>query len=288
VDSVSALVMAALGGLAGAGAFLVILGLTGRQVFTGDVLEPLRRRTASLGMVRVTASAASALVVVATTGWLAGAVLVAAAVLAAPRLIGGRVGREASIARTEAIASWSEMIRDSIAAASGLEEAIVATASVAPPVIRTEVTLLVGRLEHQPLPEALSAFGEDVAHPSADLVVAALSIAARMEASDLTGLLSRLAEAIRGEARMRIRVDVGRTRVRTATKVIVGVVAATVVFLAVLNRDYLSAYDSAGGQVVLLIVGGIFATGGWLLMHMAELDVPERFSARATTGGSRS
>ena len=97
----------------------------------------------------------------------------------------------------------------------------------------------------------------------------------------MTGLLSRLAEAIRGEARMRVRIEVGRTRVRTATKVIVGVVGATIVLLTVLNRSYLVAYNSAGGQIVLLLVGGIFAVGGWLLLHMAELDLPERFSARA-------
>jgi hypothetical protein len=102
-----------------------------------------------------------------------------------------------------------------------------------------------------------------------------------MEASDMTGLLSRLAEAIRGEARMRIRVEVGRTRVRTATKVIVGVVGATIALLTVLNRSYLVAYDSPGGQMMLMVVGAIFATGGWMLLHMSELDMPERFSARS-------
>ena len=80
---------------------------------------------------------------------------------------------------------------------------------------------------------------------------------------------------------MRIRVEVGRTRVRTATKVIVGVVIAAVVFLAIANRSYLTVYDSAGGQVMLAIVGGIFALGGWLLTRMAEIDLPERFTARA-------
>ena len=123
----------------------------------------------------------------------------------------------------------------------------------------------------------------DLIHPSGDLVVAALVIAARMEASDLSSLLSRLADATRGEARMRIRVDVGRTRVRTATKVIVGVVVAAVVFLALVNRDYLAVYDSPVGQLVLAVVGAIFATGGWLLTRMARIDLPERFTARAAS-----
>ncbi|MBW3642404.1 MAG: pilus assembly protein TadB [Actinobacteria bacterium] len=284
----SALVLAALAALAGAGAVLVLAGATGRQVFAGTGPGVVQRWVGTTGVARMAAATGAAVAVALLTGWLAGAVLVAGAVFAAPRLLGGRASRQASIARTEAIASWTEMVRDSIAAASGLEEAILATAPVAPSAIAVEVGLLVRRLEHQSLPDALAAFGEEVAHPSADLVVAALTIAATMEASDLTGLLSRLADAIRGEARMRIRVEVGRTRVRTATKVIVGVVAVTIVFLAVVNREYLAAYDSSGGQLVLLVVGAIFAAGGWLLLRMAELDIPERFSARAsTTEGQR-
>ena len=69
---------------------------------------------------------------------------------------------------------------------------------------------------------------------------------------------------------MRIRVEVGRTRVRTATKVILGVVAVAVAFLTLVNRDYLAVYDSPGGQVVLGIVGAIFATGGWLLTRTVK------------------
>jgi len=277
----STVVMAGLGGLAGVGAFLVFAGLTGRRVFAARRSGLLGRLLDSLVPARAAAAVAAGAGVLLVTGWPVGGLLAAAAVIGGPRLLGGRSGREASIARTEAIAAWTEMVRDSIAAASGLEEAILATAGVAPPAIRAEVTVLVRRMEHQNLSDALAAFGDDVSHPSADLVVAALSIAARMEASDMTGLLSRLAEAIRGEARMRIRVEVGRTRVRTATKVIVGVVGATIALLTVLNRSYLVAYDSPGGQMVLLIVGTIFATGGWMLLHMSELDMPERFTARS-------
>lgn len=82
---------------------------------------------------------------------------------------------------------------------------------------------------------------------------------------------------------MRIRVEVGRTQVRTATKVIVGVVIGAVLFLTLVNRDYLGVYDSPGGQLALAGVGAIFAAGGWLLARMAEIELPERFSARATS-----
>lgn len=275
-------IAAVLGALVGIGVALVAAGLTGREVLPRPTNNPTRRRVTGILTTRAAIAIGAGLITLAITGWPVGALLAAGAAVVTPRLIGGKAVREAAIARTEAIATWTEMVRDSIAAASGLEEAIHSTAPVAPAAIRSEVRLLVTRLERHSLTNALTAFGEDLAHPSGDLVVAALTIAARTEASDLSGLLSRLAEAIRGEARMRIRVEVGRTQVRTASKVIVGVVGATIALLAVLNRDYLAAYASPGGQIVLLIVGAIFAFGGWLLVKMAELEMPERFSARTT------
>jgi hypothetical protein len=280
----TAIVLAALAGGAGIGVLITAAGLTGRPLVQ---IAPASNGWFRSGqnLARAATVAGATMVTFAATSWPVGALLAGVAAWAVPGVLGGRAARQAAIGRTEAIASWTEMIRDSIVAASGLEEAIVATAPVAPPAIAAEVRALVHRQEHQRLPDALVAFGQDLNHPSGDLVVAALAIAARMEASDLSGLLSRLAEATRGEARMRIRVEVGRARVRTATKVIVGVVVLAVVFLTVVNRDYLVVYDSAGGQIALGVVGGIFALGGWLLTRMAGIDMPERFTARAAAPG---
>lgn len=281
------ILIAAMAAISGLGLAIAIAGIRGHALLEPGRLAGLKHRVETFGLGRIAWAATAAVVALGVTGWIAGALLAALAVLFGPKILGGNGERKASIDRTEAIASWTEMIRDSIAAASGLEEAITATGSVAPAPIRVEVRQLTGRLRHASLPDALAAFGEEVDHPSADMVVAALSIAARMEASDLTGLLSRLAESIRGDARMRVRVEVGRTRVRTATKVIIGVVGATVVLLTVLNRGYLAAYDSPGGQLALMVIGGVFALGGWLLVHMAGLDLPDRFTARRTTEPSR-
>jgi tight adherence protein B len=270
------LVLAALAAGTAVGVLVIVAGLTGRQL-----RAPARSKHSRALLARLALVCIAGVFVVAVTGWLVGAVLAAAACWVLPGILGGKAQREAAIARTEAIASLTEMIRDSIVAASGLEEAIVASAPVAPPAIAPQVRSLVRRLDHEHLPESLVAFGHDLNHPSGDLVVAALVIAARMEASDLSGLLSRLADATRGEARMRIRVEVGRARVRTATKVIVGVVVIAVVFLAIANAEYLAVYDSSGGQAMLAVIGSVFALGGWLLSRLATIDLPERFTARA-------
>jgi Flp pilus assembly protein TadB len=279
VEIVNVLVAAALGAGIGVGVLVTLAGLTGRTLFDSGGRP---RSMDGAGVTRAIAAALTALLVLVATHWLMAGILVAAAVWAVPRLLGGKAAREAAIARTEAVATWTEMVRDSIIAASGLEEAITATAQVAPAPIASEIRRLVRRLEHLSLPDALVALGRDVQHPSADLVVASLVIAARTEASDLSSLLSRLADAIRDDVRMRVRVEVGRTRVRTAAKVIVGVVAATVVLLAVTNRDYLTAYDGPFGQVMLAVAGGFFVLGGWLLDRMATVKLPERFNARAS------
>lgn len=279
-------VLAVLAAMCGLGVAIALAGITGRAVLP-RIDTTAGRAAAVTATARFGLATLAAMIAVVLTGWPVAALLAAGAALAAPRVVGGKAARERAIARTEAIATWTEMVRDAISAASGLEEAITATARVSPIAIRREVRLLVARLERQSLAPALVAFGEDLAHPSGDLVVAALTIAARTEASDLSSLLSRLADAIRGEARMRIRVEVGRTRVRTASKVILGVVAATVALLALLNRDYLAVYGTPVGQMALLAVGGIFALGGWLLVHMAEIDMPERFTARMVGGQRR-
>jgi len=225
-------------------------------------------------------AALAALAVLVVTRWPVAAVLAALGTVLAPRLLGGSRARQAAIDKTEAIASWAESVRDTMAAAAGLEEALTATAVAPPAAIAPEVRRLAERLRHQRLTDALAAFGDELDHPSSDLVVAALTIAAKMEAADLGSLLSRLAVSIRDDATMRVKVEVGRQRLRTSAKIILGSVAATVVMLMVLNRSYLDAYDSLLGQLMLAVVGGVFAGGSWLMARMSDIDLPERFVPR--------
>src|SRR6185437_881826 len=68
----------------------------------------------------------------AVTGWLVAALLTAAAVWTLPRMVGRDRGAAARVARFEAIAGWAEMLRDTLAAAAGLEQAITVTAPLVP------------------------------------------------------------------------------------------------------------------------------------------------------------
>jgi tight adherence protein B len=283
VDDMNALIAITAGALAGIGLWLAIGAIVGWQLLPTRQQIAVKVDRLQQTLTRFGLAALIAVAALVVTGWPVAAAFAAGGTVLAPRLLGGTRARQAAIDKTEAIASWAESVRDTMAAAAGLEEALTATAVAPPAAIAPEVRRLAERLRHQRLTDALAAFGEELDHPSSDLVVAALTIAARMEAVDLGSLLSRLAVSIRDDATMRVKVEVGRQRLRTSAKIILGSVAATVVMLMVLNRSYLDAYDTALGQAMLAVVGAVFAGGSWLMAKMSDIDLPERFVPRTTS-----
>jgi Flp pilus assembly protein TadB len=242
------------------------------------------------GMLRLTVAVGAGVLTGAVTGWVVGAVLAAAAVWFLPRLVGPDRAHARRVARIEAIASWTEMLRDVLSAAAGLEQAILATAQLAPAAIRGEVATLAARLESgQRLAPALRALARDLDDPTADLVLAALVLAAEHQARQLGDLLGSLATTARGQAAMRMRVETGRARTRTSVRVIVATTLAFAAGVVVFNRAYLDVYNTAAGQFVLLLLGGLFAAGfAWLARiatsggqtRVLALDAPESTGSR--------
>ena len=226
---------------------------------------------------RVGLAVGAGVVVGAATGWPVGAVLAALAGWGAPGLLGGARRQQAAVGRIEAVAGWAEMLRDTMAGSAGLEQAIVATATLAPLAIRAEVATLAVRLEGERLAPALRAFADEVGDATCDLVAAALVLAADHQAQRLGELLGSLAAAARDQATMRLRVEAGRARTRTSVKVIVGATGALVAGLAVLDRGYLAPYDTATGQLVLAVVGAVFLAAFMWLARMTRPVTVERF-----------
>jgi tight adherence protein B len=263
---------------AGLGLGLALIGAGWRGRPATDAARPLGRRWPVVSgvdqaTVRIAGAAAgSGVLVVAVTGWLVGGVLAAAGVVTLPRLRGPDRHAAGRVAQVEAVASWTEMLRDTLAAAAGLEQTILATTGTAPAALRGEIRGLAARLERgERLPAALRVFAEQVADPTADLVVSALVLAAEHQARQLADLLGELAREAREQVAMRLRVDAGRARTRTSVRVIVGTTLAFAAGLIVLNRPYLHPYDSAGGQLVLLLVGGLFAVAFWWLARVGRV-----------------
>ncbi|MFE1411350.1 transcriptional regulator [Streptomyces sp. NPDC058746] len=209
---------------------------------------------------RIAVAGAAAVLGGAVTGWPVAGILTAVAVLGLPQLLGRDKKAAARTEKLEAIAVWAEMLRDTLSAAAGLEQAILATAPVAPPALRTEINALSARIEgDKPLGEALRSLADEIEDPVADMVVAALVMAAERQARQLAALLGQLASATREQVSMRLRIDAGRARVRTSVRVITLTTLGMAVGLIVLNRSYLQPYSTSFGQLMLAVVGALFA-----------------------------
>ncbi|HEY2100099.1 MAG TPA: type II secretion system F family protein [Pseudonocardia sp.] len=237
---------------------------------TGLVRAARGRAGDRRAVLRLTIAVGAGVLAGALTGWVVGAVLAAAAVWFLPRLVGPDRAHARRVARIEAIASWTEMLRDVLSAAAGLEQAVLATAPLAPAAIRGEVTTLTARLESgQRLAPALRALARELDDPTADLVLAALVLAAEHQARQLGDLLGSLATTAREQAAMRMRVETGRARTRTSVRVIVATTLAFAAGVVVSNRAYLDVYNAPAGQCVLLIIGALFAAGFTWLARIA-------------------
>lgn len=217
------------------------------------------------------------------TGWVVGGLLVALAAWTLPRVLGGDRTYAYRVARIEAIAAWTEMLRDTLSAAAGLEQAITATVDTAPAAIRDDVRELAMRIERgDRLPDALRELADDLADPIADLVLSALVLASGHQARQLAELLGELATEAREQVSMRLRVEAGRARTRTSVRVIVGTTLSFAVGLVVLNRGYLDPYDGLFGQLMLLLVGALFGLAFWWLDRITRSSEPERFLTELT------
>ena len=277
-------VVAALLGL-GAGVGLLLLMTGWRGVDSHRPGRFARRHAHDRGdqrLVRVAASVAVGVVTGVVTGWVVGAVLAGLACWALPRVLGRDPRHARQVARIEAIATWTEMLRDTLAAAAGLEQAILATAPLAPAAIRPQISDLAVRLGNgQRLAPALRALAEELADPTGDLVIASLMLAAEHQARQLGELLGSLALAAREQASLRMRVQAGRARTRTSVRVIVGTTLGFAAAMIALDRPYLATYDSVSGQVVLLVIGALFAVGFAWLARIATAPEPIRFFSTA-------
>ena len=274
----------------GAGCWLVVSGWSSAAPSVGQSRPHPAAPSAAVGPVtlrdRCIRAGLLAFALLVISKWPTAAVAGALLGWFSPELFASRASRDAALERTEAIASWTEMMRDTISAAHGLEAAISTTAPVAPEPIRPEIERLARALKHRSLTDALRQLATDLTHPISDLVVASLSVAANGAVKDLAELLGMLAESARDEAAMQMRVEASRARMRTAVRVITGVTIATAVGLVALNPTYVEVYGTVTGQVVLAGIAAAWGAALWWLASMSGFRQPERFLIAAAEGGA--
>jgi Flp pilus assembly protein TadB len=265
------------GAVAGGGIFLLVVSIRGLPA------RPPSARSRKLERaVRdvVGARGATALVLGALTllltHWVVAGIGVALLALGW-RSLGGAGSERRAIARLEGLASWTESLRDTIAGAVGLEQAIPSSLRAAAPSLREPLTRLVDRLHtRMPMPDALRRFADDLDDPGADLIIAALIINSRLRGPGLRDLLGGLSTSVREELDMRRKISADRRSTRRSVQIVVLVAIGVALLMAVFNHSYVKVYDQPLGQVVLIVVAGLYAAGFFWLRKLARFDAPER------------
>lgn len=276
------LVAIAAGALAGAGVFLLIVAVRGvprrpgqpRRTSLGD---RIREVWSVRGLLALVLGALTLLV----TRWLvAGAGM--AVLCFAWRGIGGAASERRTMERLDALATWTESLRDTIAGAVGLEQGIPSSLRVAGPSLQAPLTRLVDRLRtRMPMGEALRRFADDLDDPAADLIIAALIINASLRGPGLRDLLGSLANAVREELDMRRKVFAERKSTRRSVQIVIAVSVGLAVALAIFDHRFLTPYDGVVGQLMLAVVAAVYAAGILWLRKLAKFEPPERLLVAA-------
>ncbi|MEW1959974.1 type II secretion system F family protein [Kineococcus sp. NPDC059986] len=268
--------------VAGGGVLLTVLGVRGRAA--GRPARRPGRHGGAAGRRLLLAVGAGVLALVLTR-WVVAGIGIGLLVAGWHRLLGGSAAEQRGTARIEALATWTESLRDTIAGAIGLEQAVPATAATAAPALRPALTLLVDRLRvREPLPEALLRFADDVDDPSADVVVAALVLNARLRGPGLRDVLTALAASTREELDVRRRIEASRRSIRRSVQIVLLIVLGVMGLLAVFNRDYVAPYGTLTGQLALVVVAGLLVAGLAWLRRLAQADPHDRFLAVRAAG----
>lgn len=274
----------AAGLVAGLGLLLIVMGLRRDQDRPDE--DPVQSRTRPLLEefsdrlpLRLGLGIGVAVAVGILTLWPVAILLAFLGGFVGPTIAGAKARREAAIARTEAIASWAEQLRDVIGSAAGLQEAISVTADVAPVEIRDEVRRIRNGLVYGDLPTLLRQFAVRLDDPAADQIVVSLVLAATRTSGNLTELLTEAAAAARAEASMRMRTEVARAQSYADARAATLIVLTMFGMLLIFNSEYLDPYNSFEGQVVLAGVGLLWAFAIQGLAALARVRRPDRVLA---------
>lgn len=271
-----------IGAAVGGGLFLLVVALRGLPV------KPprsgpgrLERQVKNLFSLRGAIAIIAGIVVLVATGWVVAGVGVALLAYAW-RSLGGAASERKTVARLESLATWTESLRDTIAGAVGLEQAIPASIRIADASIREPLVKLVDRLHTRvPMHMALRRFADDLDDPSADMIIAALIINSRLRGPGLRALLGALAASVREELDMRRKVTADRRSTRRSVQIVVIVSVGLAILLAVVDHPFLAPYDGPLGQLVLAVIAAIYAAGIFWLRRLATFETPQRLLGTA-------
>lgn len=213
----------------------------------------------------VMAAAIVTLVVWAWTGWPVHGLLAGAAVLGFPFILNPGTAAVYRIDRLEALGQWLNHLAGVHTAGISLPQTIRASARNAPAPIAANVRALSERLRSGvEAHTAFALFADELADGVSDHVVLLFQSHAVYKGPGLSDALEKLAVTIHQQAADARDIEADRAKVRKSSRM-VSVVISIVVVGCMLNEGWSGWYQSPAGQIVLAVLGVMFAwTLSWL------------------------
>lgn len=204
------------------------------------------------------------------TGWIPLGIALAFIVLAGPALAATSSSEADFAARTEAVAAWTESLRDTMRGARGIEAAIRVTGENAPLAIRGTLQRMNRRIAMGvPLPEALADCADEVNSPVFDLIAGVLLNALTVSSAQVPTMLDEIAAQARERAHSHLQIHTSRSKTRTQLRLVGIIVIVTIVGFIAVFGSYLEPLGTPQGQTVLSLAA--FCVGG-LLLWIASLS----------------
>lgn len=201
--------------------------------------------------------------------------LVPLAVFGLPWLFAATRSDTRRIVRLEALAEWTQRLSDVLLLGVGLNQALLTSRRTAPAALATEVEDLAARLQARWRAEdALRAFADSLADATADKVLAALLLRSGDSGPGLARALSDLAGSVREEVRQRRAIEADRAKHRTTIRWLVTIILGVIV-VGSFNTRYTAPYTTVQGQLVLVVLTGVFvAVIAWMRSLASNPPLP--------------
>lgn len=247
--------------LIGAGILAAILGFIPAPV--PDSAPKRTRQTRTLKrkrstLIKLAVGAGIGLAAGVVTGWVILIIVVPAAILGVPWLLGSG-NSHTDIKRLDALDEWARSLAGVLGAGVSLEQAIISTQGSTAEAIQPQVNALIARLKSRMSTEdALRRFAADLDDTTADKMVCALIMGAQRRNVGLAPILEDLAESVAEDVASRRLIQAERAKqdsvVRYTTLITVVVFAG---FL-LLGGTYVAPYGTTAGQPVLAVLLGFY------------------------------
>jgi len=151
----------------------------------------------------------------------------------------------------DAVVEAVAVLRDGSRVGIGIEDGLRSLARTGPLALRPALQALARDLRLSGFEEAVTRAREQVAHPSFDMLCAALLMSYRVGGRNLSDVLDGLVRSVRGTARARREVRAQQAEQVLSARVIAALPLVLIVAIRATNPGYLEVFSTPGGQLAL-------------------------------------